>query len=126
MVVGLRWVLLVLAILRLLRRGLLVVLLLRRRRLLVIAVGRLGRRLALRVAAVGGLLWVIIALVLRLLRAVAARVVARVSRHVGAGEDRVGAGGEMRLRVEAVESGYHGAVCRSIVRLRLGFGFGGG
>lgn len=55
MVVGLRWVLLVLAILRLLRRGLLVVLLLGRR-LLVIAVGRLGRRLALRVAAVGGLL----------------------------------------------------------------------
>jgi hypothetical protein len=69
---------------------------------------------------------VIIALVLRLRRAVAARVVARVSRHVGAGEDRVGAGGEMRLRVEAVEGGYHGAVCRSIVRLRLGFGFGGG
>jgi hypothetical protein len=125
LVVGLRWVLLVLAILRLLRRGLLVVLLLGRR-LLVIAVGRLGRRLALRIAAVGGLLWVIIALVLRLRRAVAARVVARVSRHVRVGEDRVGAGGEMRLRIEAVEGGYHGAVCRSIVRLRLGFGFGGG
>lgn len=76
---------LVLAILRLLRRGLLVVLLLGGR-LLVIAVRRLGRRLALRIATVGWLLWVIIALVLRLRRAVSARVVARVSRHVGAVE----------------------------------------
>lgn len=54
---------------------------------------------------------VIIALVLRLRRAVAARVVARVSRHVGAGDDKVGAGGEMRLRVES---------CRGRISRRCG------
>jgi hypothetical protein len=76
---------LVVTVLRLLRRSSLVVLLLGRS-IVLVAIGRLRRGLALRVATtVRRLRWVIIALrllmVLGLRRAVAARIVTRISRH---------------------------------------------